>query len=462
MPIPERLHPLPEELDVVCRKIIYLTAEAGGRAFLVGGCVRDALLGVPVVDADIEVFGLPADRLKNVIAKEFSLDWVGKAFGVFKIRGFPVDVSLPRRESKSGAGHRGFAIEEVPDLSMREAASRRDFTINAISWDLLQCEIIDPFNGRADLEKGKLKHVGEKFSEDPLRVMRAMQLAARYELRVSTETIELCRQIGMEGLSAERVFEEWKKLILKGKKPSTGLKFLKECGWLAYFPELEALDGCPQDPLWHPEGDVWTHTLHCLDAFARERTGDEWEDLVVGLAVLCHDLGKPATTVSGDDGRIRSPGHDVEGEGVAIRFLSRLTRQKDLIEEVAPLVRAHMRPMELFKARAGDSAVRRLARSVKRIDRLARVARADMLGRPPLPEPDTASLDWLLARSQVLAVKENVPKPIVMGRHLIELGLSPGPRFKALLNACYEAQLDGVFAGIEEGKAHLSKLLEKN
>ena len=429
---------------------------------MVGGCVRDAFLDVPVVDADIEVFGLSAQRLKKALSREFSLDWVGRAFGVFKIQGFPVDVSLPRRETKIAEGHRGFAIEEAPDLSMREAASRRDFTINAISWDLLSNEIIDPFGGRADLEKGKLKHVGIKFSEDPLRVLRAMQLAARYELRVAAETIELCRGIGMEDLSPERIFEEWKKLILKGKKPSVGLNFLKECGWLAYFPELNALDGCPQDPLWHPEGDVWIHTLYCLDAFAADRTGVEWEDLVIGLAILCHDLGKPATSVAGDDGRIRSPGHDVEGEGITRGFLSRLTRHKDLLEEVAPLVRAHMRPMELFKAGAGDSAVRRLARSVKRIDRLARVVRADMRGRPPLPEPDTASLDWLLDRAEALTVKDAAPKPILMGRHLIEMGMTPGPQFKSLLEACYEAQLDGVIETTEQGMTFLKKLLSPN
>ncbi len=462
MPLPEKPNPLPGELDTVCRKIIHLAAGVGGRAFLVGGCVRDAFLGVPIVDADIEVFGLSEHRLEKALSKEFSLDWVGRAFGVFKIQGFPVDVSLPRRESKIDAGHRGFAIEKAPDLSMREAASRRDFTINGLSWDLLNHEIIDPFGGRADLEKGILKHSGTKFCEDPLRVLRAMQLAARFEFPVAAETIELCRRITMQDLSAERIFEEWKKLILKGKKPSAGLNFLKQCGWIVYFPELNALDGCPQDPLWHPEGDVWTHTLHCLDAFAAERTGEDWEDLVVGLAVLCHDMGKPATTVTGDDGRIRSPGHDVEGEGIAIRFLSRLTRHKDLLEEVVPLVRAHMRPMELFKAKAGDSAVRRLARSVRRIDRLVRVVRADMRGRPPLPEPDAASLDWLMDRAEALTVKDAAPKPILMGRHLIDMGLPPGPRFKSLMESCYEAQLDGAYETAEQGKDFLKKLLSPN
>ncbi len=461
MNAPDQPLPLPGELDFVCRKIFSKVKEAGGRAMLVGGCVRDSFLGAVVEDADIEVFGLSAKRIEEILSGTYSLDWVGRAFGVFKIRGFPVDISLPRRESKKGTGHRGFEIEEAPNLSFREAATRRDFTLNAISWDLLSGEIVDPFGGREDLAQGILRHTSEKFSEDPLRVLRAMQLAARFNLRVDAETVALCRKISTEGLSSERIFEEWKKLILKGEKPSIGLNFLKDCGWLSHYPELAALDGCPQDPVWHPEGDVWTHTLHCMDAFAAEKTGDEWEDLVVGLAVLCHDLGKPATTAVGEDGRIRSPGHDAEGKAVTVSFLSRLTSQKDLADEVAPLVATHMRPDELFRNRAGDAAIRRLAHAVKRIDRLVRVSLADMRGRPPKAVPDFPAGDWLLARAEALAIKEAAPKPIIMGRHLIEAGLTPGPEFKSLLKSCYEAQLDGVFKTLEEGKDFLNKQLSK-
>ncbi len=459
MHLPEKPQPLPEELDEVCRKIFYLVKKAGGRALLVGGCVRDALLNVPVLDVDIEVFGLGSKHLEKAISRDFSLDWVGRAFGVFKIRGYPIDLSLPRRESKKGVGHRGFEIEEAPYLTFEEAASRRDFTLNAISWDFLSGEIIDPFDGREDLRKGILRPTSEKFSEDPLRVLRAMQLAARFELQVDAETVDLCREISAEDLSPERIFEEWKKMILKGRKPSVGLHFLNNCGWLSSYPELEALVGCPQDPIWHPEGDVWVHTLHCLDAFAKERTGDDWEDLVVGFAVLCHDLGKPATTAPGDDGRIRSPGHEAAGKGITQRFLARMTQQKDLIEEVTSLVKTHMRPVELYKNKAGDSAIRRLARSVKRIDRLVRVAWADMQGRPPMEQSEFPAGEWLLAHARKLEVEESVPQPIILGRHLIELGQEPGPHFKGFLETCYEAQMDGVFETLEQGKAYLSKLL---
>jgi tRNA nucleotidyltransferase (CCA-adding enzyme) len=432
------------------RRILRSVEAAGGRGFLVGGCVRDAIRGVTAEDIDIEVFGLPFTALEAILSRDFSIDWVGKSFAVFKIRGLAIDVSLPRREKKIGPGHRGFAVEPAPSLSFEEAASRRDFTINAISWDVLNGEIIDPFNGREDLLAGVLRHTGEKFAEDPLRVLRAMQLSARLNFTVAPETIATCRHIAPDDLPAERIFEEWRKLLLRGKRISIGLGFLRDCRWLRYYPELAALDGCPQDPEWHPEGDVWTHTLHCMDAFAGARTGDPHEDLIVGLAVLCHDFGKPATTRR-EDGRIRSHRHDVEGIEPTRRFLHQMTRQKEIIESVLPLVETHLRPHELSRSNAGDAAIRRLARKVVRIDRLVRVFRADMAGRPPKPPGDDGTCRWLLDRAEALSVKDSAPEPIVKGRHLIDLGLAPGPEFKGILEHCFEAQINGEFDNLEDG-----------
>jgi len=435
-------------------RLCQLVAEAGGRAILVGGTVRDALLGLPAEDLDFEVFGLEPERLQRLLAEHFRLDLVGQSFGVIKIRRLPIDVSLPRRESKRGLGHRGFEIHSDPEMSFAEAATRRDFTINAIGWDPRTGELLDPHGGLADLEARILRHVSEKFSEDPLRVLRGVQFAARFELRVAGETVELCRSIGMEGLARERVFEEWRKLILAGRRPSLGLDFLRESGWVRHFPELEVLIGCPQDPEWHPEGDVWVHTLHVMDAFAGERLGDPWEDLVVGFGALCHDLGKPATTTHESDGRIRSKNHEEEGVEPTRTFLRRLTAQDRLIDEVVPLVREHLKPIMLYKDNAGPAAVRRLARRVGRIDRLVRLARADHQGRPPLPFDGFPAGEWLLEAAQQLAIADSAPEPIVKGRHLIdELGLDPGPHFGPILNACYEAQLDGDFEDLDGGLA---------
>lgn len=431
---------------------------AGGRALLVGGCVRDALLGAEPKDLDLEVFGLPPDRLQSLLSERFDLDLVGLSFGVIKLRHLNVDVALPRRETKLGLGHRAFEMEYDPALTLAEASARRDFTVNAIYRDPLTDEILDPWNGRRDLQGKVLRHVSAHFAEDPLRVLRGMQFVARFDLDPAPETIAICRDMTPEGLPCERLFGEWEKLLVKGVKISKGLRFLRSVGWTRYYPELERLIGCQQDPQWHPEGDVWDHTLCCLDAFAREREANgrtegrsAAEDLVVGLAVLCHDFGKPAcTSYDPVKKRIRSRGHDEAGVEPTLAFLRRLTNEERLLKEVPPLVRLHMRPFAMWKDRSSDSAVRRLAAKVGRIDRLLRVAAADDEGRPPYPsEPEP--LRWLAEQAERLRVADAAPKPLVRGRDLIALGMTPGVEFGRILKESYEAQLDGVFSTSEEG-----------
>lgn len=428
-------------------EIARMVARKGGRALLVGGCVRDSLCGAVPKDLDIEVFGMDAPTLERTLGEKFALDTVGKSFGVFKLHHYDIDVALPRRETKLGLGHKAFEIESAPDLTLREAAARRDFTINAIYLDPLSDEILDPWEGRKDLERGILRHVSEHFCEDPLRVLRGMQFVARFDLWAADETVEVCRRMTPEGLPPERQFEEWKKLLTKGKKISRGLEFLRATGWVKYYPELAALIGCRQAPEWHPEGDVWNHTLCALDAFAKERdalNAGESEDIVVGLAVLCHDFGKPSTSYYDKrKNRIRSLGHDEAGVKPTVKFLARLTNEEAILRDVPPLVRAHMRPYSLFKNKSSESAVRRLAAEVKRIDRLIRVCRADDNGRPPT-KPDGKDLAWLAATAERLNVKDAAPAPILMGRDLIALGMKPGVKFGQLLKKAYEAQLDGL------------------
>lgn len=446
-----------------CSFIFESARELGGRAYFVGGCVRDALSGATPKDFDIEVYGLEPRELERMLSRRFRFEMVGKSFGVWKIKGFEIDVSIPRRERKTGEGHKAFDIECDPNLSVREACARRDFTVNAILYDYLEDRIIDPFGGETDLRNGVLRHTSERFSEDPLRVLRAMQFAARFSMSVAPETVELCSTIPFENLPIERVFEEWKKLLLKGRKISLGLNFLRDCGWLKYFPELAATSGCEQDPFWHPEGDVFTHTGFALDAFASARTGDDREDLVVGLAVLCHDFGKPRCTSVGDDGKIHSYGHDILGREPTISFLSRLTREKSLVEEVVPLVERHMAILDLWRSNAGDSAIRRLARKVVRIDRLVRVDFADRNGRgDPEFRDDSPQGKWISERAAELSVRDSAPKPLVMGRHLQAAGLKPSRKFGEILSALYEAQLDGEFSDLDGGLALLHKMLEKD
>lgn len=453
--------PLSTSLQTPVLRLSESIAEAGGRPYLVGGCVRDGLLGLSSEEVDLEVFGLEPEALEAALSRDFSWNAVGKAFGVYKISHHPIDVSLPRRERKIGTGHRGFEIEPDPHASLPEAAARRDFTINAILQDPLTGQLEDPLHGRHDLEARLLRHCSNQFSEDPLRVLRGMQFIARFNLEPHPETIQLCRSITWEDLPPERVFEEWKKLLLQGVAIGKGLQFLVATGWIQYFPELEAMVDCPQEPEWHPEGDVFTHTGHCLDAFARHRIGDEWEDLVVGLAVLCHDIGKPEVTET-LEGRIRSRGHPEAGEALAREFLQRLTRRQKLMEAVLPLIREHHRPLDLYRHQASDSAIRRLAQRVHRIDRLVRVAKADREGRPPLPGTPFPEGSWLLEKANQLAVQANAPVPLIQGRHLIHRGFTPSPQFKPILDACFEAQLDGTFQTVEEGEAFLDRYLEAN
>lgn len=439
-------------------QICHDVRQAGGKVLMVGGSVRDSLVGKEVKDFDLEVFGLQPDLLTRTLEQRFELDLVGRSFGVLKIKRMPIDVALPRRESKRGLGHKGFEVMSDPDLPFEEAAARRDFTINAIGFDPLDRELFDPWGGIDDLKQGRLRHVSPKFSEDPLRVLRAMQLSARFDFDVAPETVALCRRIDPEGLAKERIFEEWRKLILQGKKISRGLDFLRRSGWIRESPELVDLIHCPQDPQWHPEGDVWIHTLHVMDAYAGERLGDPEEDLVVGFACLCHDLGKPLTTRF-TNGRWRSPGHEEDGEAPTRAFLGRMTDQEKLINDVVPLVREHLKPIMLFKSSAKAAAIRRLARRVGRIDRLIRVCRADHAGRPPLPFDGFPAGAWLADQAKKMNLQAAAPKPILQGRHLIELGEAPGRHFGPLLQACFEAQLDGEFSDLEGGLQLARKLL---
>ena len=464
---------MPPEVKVVAE----LVKKAGGRALLVGGCVRDELLGLEPKDFDIECFGISGQDLQRALETEFELDLVGISFGVIKLKHLEIDVAMPRRETKLGLGHRAFGMEYDPTLTIEEASARRDFTVNAIYRDPLTDEILDPWNGRGDLEKRILRHVSSHFTEDPLRVLRGMQFVARFDLTPTPETIEVCRGMTPEGLAPERLFGEWEKLLVQGVKISKGLNFLKDVGWVKYYPELERLIGCKQDPEWHPEGDVWNHTCCCLDAFAAMRQqqclslevveslgsgksdhsktqklkNSNNDDLIVGLAVLCHDFGKPAcTTYDPVKKRIRSLGHDEEGVEPTLSFLRRLTNEERLLKEVPPLVRLHMRPFAMWRDKSSDGAIRRLAAKVVRIDRLIRVAAADDAGRPPFPsEPEP--LKWLAEQAERLRVADSAPKPIVQGRDLIALGMKPGVEFGKILKAAYEAQLDGKFLTREDG-----------
>ena len=457
---------IPSQVPEIARAV---SAE-GGRALLVGGCVRDELMGQQPKDWDLEVYGIQPARLRELLDQFGNVNVVGEAFTVYKL-GAHLDVSVPRRERKTGRGHRGFFIEGDPSMSISEAARRRDFTINAILQDPLTQEILDPFNGREDLSRKSLRAVSpDTFAEDSLRVLRAAQFAARFEFEIDPETAELCRAINLSDLPAERIWGELEKLLLRAPGPSVGLKWLRELGAIdQLFPELKALIDVPQEPEWHPEGDVWIHTLLAVDR-ARELIEDLTyaKQLSVMLAALAHDFGKPATTAF-IDGRIRSREHEEAGVPPAISFLDRLNLHTfdgyDVRAQVIAIVRDHLKPGEFFKKRLEVSAgaFRRLARKCD-LDLLYRVAKADSLGRNAEWVPrekwyDAEPQEWFIERVRELELQNGAPAPILLGRHLLEMGMQPGPRIGEITKAVYEMQLDGRVLNLADAKEAAKEMM---
>lgn len=454
--------PPPLALDIV-----RAVRHAGGRAFIVGGWVRDRLRGESSKDVDIEVYGIRQDDLPQLLAPLGRVEPVGQSFPVYKVArpgdgANAIDVALPRRESKRGRGHKAFDVEGDPFMSPAEAARRRDFTINAVSWDPVADEYLDPFDGRGDLARRLLRAVDLKtFGDDSLRVLRAVQFAARFEFALEENTASLCRRIAVDDLPAERVWGEVEKLLLQAKRPSPGFTLARNLGVVdQVLPELGPLVGCKQEPEWHPEGDVWVHTLMVIDK-ARELNDDlDRPRLVtVMLGAVCHDLGKPATTAV-IDGRIRSMDHEQAGVQPTLSLLDRLNVHSiegfDVRTQVVGLVANHLKPGMFRKAPAvGDGAFRRLAQKVD-LELLARLARADCLGRSG--DFDCSAMDWFIERARALGVEHQPPPPVLLGRHLLALGMTPGPRVGEVLKLVYEKQLDGEIETVEEA-VEIAKLM---
>jgi tRNA nucleotidyltransferase (CCA-adding enzyme) len=444
------------------RTIAALVRNAGGRALIVGGWVRDRVMGRDAKDIDLEVYGLDALGLRHLLESLGRVETVGESFQVYKSG--DIDVSLPRRESKAGRGHRGFDVAGDPTMPIEEAARRRDFTVNAIAWDPLTGDYLDPFDGRGDIRRRLLRVVdAARFADDSLRVLRAVQLAARLDFHLDDGARELCRTISLDDLPAERVWGEIEKLLF-APRPSIGLALAMELDVVEQmFPELHALAGCLQEPEWHPEGDVWVHTLQVVDQ-ARGRIDNlaRPQQIAVMLGAVCHDLGKPATTAV-IDGRIRSLDHEEQGIAPTLALLDRLNVWSmdgyDVRQQVAGLVAHHLKPGAWFKVRAdvGDGAFRRLAHKVD-LELLARLAKADCLGRSP-GTFDCTAMDWFLERARSLGVEHRPPAPILLGRHLLALGLAPGPRLGEILRAVYEQQLDGTVTNLDEAIAAAKRVM---
>jgi tRNA nucleotidyltransferase (CCA-adding enzyme) len=412
-------------LQAIARHI----AERGGRALLVGGSVRDSLLGRSPGDQDVEVLGLDREQLIDALGEFGRPIPIGRSFESVRLPGLDVD----------------FNLAESPELDFAAAARRRDLTLNAIGLDPLSGEILDPLGGRADLLAGRLRASDPaRFGEDPLRALRVARLAAQLEMEPDGELTELSAAQDLSAIAPERIFGEFRKLLLGARLPSRGLRFLEQTGLLAHFPQLESLRGVLQDPQWHPEGDVWTHTLMVVDEAAALRQGDE-DDLALMFGALCHDMGKPGQTQR-DGKRIRARGHDTGGIEAATAFLDAMRSPVKLARKVAGLVEHHLAPALYPRNSAGPRGYRRLARKLERagvsIELLTRLARADQLGRST--EEARARIfpdgDLFLEQATALGVAQRPPTDVVQGRHLVERGITPGPQFAEILERCRALQ----------------------
>lgn len=449
---------LPPLLDQIVRDL----HSAGYRAVVVGGAVRDTLLGGEPKDFDIEVYRIAYDHLAGILARHGRVDLVGKSFGVVKLNpgDHEYDFSVPRRDSKHGLRHRDFQTTFDNDILPRDAASRRDFTINAMAYDPVAGELLDFFGGADDLKNRVLRATSDAFSEDPLRVLRGMQFACRFDLTLEARTAEMCQSIAdhYATIAKERVAEEFMKWAVKSSRPGRIAEYLKASGWEVHFPEIGRLAGTPQDAHWHPEGDVGTHTMFVVDAAANiaARESLEGDDRAVLLfAALAHDFAKATTTMLRErEGKLRwtSWGHEADGGPMARAFLERIGIKNAIADRVVPMIENHLAASSIGRE-ATPRAVRRLAMRLApaTITDLLRLIEADYSGRPPLPAglPEGAIRIREMAEAQ--AVDHGPQPPLILGRHVMPyFDGQPGKHIGEVTAAAYEAQADGAFSNQEE------------
>jgi tRNA nucleotidyltransferase (CCA-adding enzyme) len=427
-----------------------------GETWIVGGAVRDFLVGAQVHDFDLEVTGVSVETFLGMA------DWIispaGDRFGVWLVSGLgeTFEVALPQRRERFGPGHQDETAVIDTDLEISDSLSRRDFTMNAMAVQVLSGEFIDPFNGVDDLVAGTLRAVSTRnFADDPLRVLRGMQFAARFDLVADLLTAGSAfdNRGGFETLSPDRVRMEWVKWS-KAEFPAAGIRFLRMCGWHQCFPILGDLDDLEQDPVWHPEGDVLQHTIDALEAAAPVN------DPVVSFAVLLHDVGKVGTTDTNDAGRIVSPGHAEEGADLVVDFFRSAgwdiqTRVPDMVQAVQALVSQHMRHVS-WDGAPSRRAVRRMAVDVSpaTVRQWAQVCIADVSGRGNAGTQD--SIDVIIQAAEVagdMDIIDDGPEQIVMGRHLIDAGFRPGVQMGEIIRQAFNAQVDGAFDNVDDGMA---------
>lgn len=453
-----------EKIDPLLSVIVKQIAHAGGRAFLVGGGVRDHFLNIPLHDIDIEVHALALSDLEKILAEHGTVNMVGKSFGVLRLYGLDVDWSLPRTDS---AGRKPEIIMN-PNMTFEAAARRRDLTMNAMGIDLMTDQLLDPFNGLDAMRNKVLSLVDQSlFTEDPLRFFRVMQFVGRFQMVPDQQLDAVCSTLSLDGLSRERIEEEFRKLLLYARRPSLGIRWLKKVGRLKHIvPELYDTIGVEQNPIWHPEGDVFEHSMQALDAaaaIAQSYGNDESKKLTLLYAALCHDLGK-VTKTSLVNGVIKSIGHEVESGRLAVLMMKRITCNADLIKTVSVLALHHMAPGMFIANNAGLPAYKRLAYTVKNcisLSFLADLSLADKRGRngeslEPL-SCEFVQLTEFKARACKAGVWEHYEQPLLKGADLLAF-VQPGKDMGRLLEMAYKMQIN---QSVSDRNILLKKLFDR-
>lgn len=430
--------------------------EVGGIAYFVGGYVRDSILDIPNKDIDIEIHGIKPEILKNILSELGDIQTIGNAFGIYNLKGYDLDIALPRKERCIGTGHKDFEVYVDPYIGTHAAARRRDFTINALMKNILTGEIVDEFNGLNDLKNHIIRHVDSStFREDSLRVLRACQFAARFNFKIASETINLCKTMDLSTLPKERIAGELSKALLKAKKPSVFFNSLYECEQTKWFKEVYALKGIKQDSEYHPEGDVYMHTMSVLDqAGELFPTGIDNPDryLPFMLSALCHDFGKVNTTEINSKGRLCALNHEITGIPIANDFLGRIYNNKSFIKYVDNMIKYHMKAHSCFNNRSKTKTTNLMFDKLLYPKDFILLVYADSTGHD-LDNLDNRQFNMFLEKAMTesgfltdryLDYGKRISESHITAEDLINIGLKPSPLFKIILDKAWDMHLKGI------------------
>lgn len=449
-----------KKTDLEMAKIIATeVAKEGGKTYFVGGYVRDLLLGKENKDIDIEIHNIQPIKLREILNTLGEITEMGASFGILGLHGYDIDIAQPRSEKATGRGHKDFEVFVDPFIGEESAAKRRDFTINGLMQDVLTGEILDFFGGQEDLANGVIRHINdETFVEDSLRVLRACQFAARFGFKVAPETIALSQTMDLTTLPRERVWGELSKALLKAEKPSIFFEMLNEMNQLGFwFPEIEQLKEIEQNPMYHPEGNVFNHTMMVLDVASKLKKETSNAESFM-LVALCHDFGKIVATQE-INGVVRALEHETLGLPLIEKFLDRVVNETKVKKYVCNLTELHMKPNQMSANKSKIKTTNKIFDECLNPNDLLLLAEADHFGRF---NPSDYSETKIFLKERLDNFNNLSKIREVQGRDLIVAGIKPGKHFTEALELAHKLHLAEVsFENALPQVVSLAKKLER-